>query len=490
MSPSTIQRHLAGSTVREPRLELLQARLGYFARLTVLVVFAHFVLVNIFPPAPRGIGHPLRMASNAVMLGMVLTMAGLWLVTRGGRRSLRTLLTVDTLSLLLFSGLVGVYGYTHYHQPGFSFVTLLVTTNLLALRAALVPSTRARTVRLGVLASIPAMLVAVVPHFIPGMEQGGATMIGFASAWCMVGVTISASISGVIFGLRRQVRQAERLGQYELLGRIGSGAMGVVFEARHAMLRRPTAVKLLHPHVAGPHNIERFEREVQHSATLTHPNTIVIYDYGRTPDGLFYYAMEHLDGEDLQKLVDREGALEPRRVVHILRQVCASLEEAHTQGLVHRDIKAANVFLCRYGGRHDVVKLLDFGLVQRVGAASEDHLSGTPCYLAPEVIGDPGLIAVSADIYAVGVLGYLLLTGVPPIDGPSVPVILSRQIDVMPEPPSVYRDLPASLEAVIMRCLAKEPECRYADVSALAASLAVCSDPDRPPILLDSASGG
>jgi len=485
MRHATIQRHLSGASTREPRLELLQARLEYYARLLVLVVFAHFALVNLFPPAERGIGHPLRMASNGVMLGMAVTMAVVWIATRGGPRSLRMLRAIDAGSLWAFSALVGVYGYTHYHEPGFTFVTLLVTTNMLAMRAALVPSTRRRTVQLGVVATLPAMLVAVVPHVLPGVEVVGAAMVGFALAWCTVGVVISASISGVIFGLRQQVRQAERLGQYELIERIGTGAMGVVFEARHAMLRRPTAVKLLHPHIAGPHNIERFEREVQHSAALTHPNTIVVYDYGRTPDGLFYYAMEHLEGEDLQHLVDREGALEPARVVRILRQVCASLEEAHAQGLVHRDIKAPNVFLCRYGGRDEVVKVLDFGLVQRVGDASEEQISGTPSYLAPEAIQNPGLVSASADIYAVGVLGYLLLTGQLPFDGPTVPVILSRQIGDEPEPPSTVVDhpLPPDLEAIILRCLAKDPNERPADVTRLSAALARVGAADVGPAL-------
>ncbi len=252
--------------------------------------------------------------------------------------------------------------------------------------------------------------------------------------------------------------------------------MGEVFRARHAMLRRPTAIKLLKPHIAGASNIARFEREVQHTAALTHPNTIAIYDYGRTPDGLFYYAMEFLDGTDLQRLVDREGPQSPERTLHILEQVCGSLAEAHEAGLVHRDIKAANVFLCRRGGQDDVVKVLDFGLVLSVDDVPEQNLAGTPSYMAPECVSEPGTASTLADIYAVGVLAYVLLTGRVPITGSSVEEILEHQLTVVPRPPShlLPRDLPEDLERIVMSCLAKDPGDRPYSARRLGEAVAAC----------------
>ena len=193
-----------------------------------------------------------------------------------------------------------------------------------------------------------------------------------------------------MYGLQKEVERAARLGQYTLEDKIGEGGMGAVYRARHAFLRRPTAVKLIRSGLATPAMLARFEREVQLTSQLTHPNTIAIYDYGRTPEGIFYYAMEYLPGLPLDRVILDDGPQPEARVVHLVSQICASLAEAHRIGLVHRDVKPANVMLCERGGVYDVVKVLDFGLVKELGAEDDaavtamGHIVGTPHYMSPE----------------------------------------------------------------------------------------------------------
>ncbi len=214
---------------------------------------------------------------------------------------------------------------------------------------------------------------------------------------------------------RKAAVEAKQLGQYRLEERIGAGAMGVVYKGHHAMLRRPTAIKMLNLENVNEASIERFEREVQITCNLNHPNTIAIYDYGRTPEGVFYYAMEFLDGIDLQSLVEKYGPQPSGRVIQILKQVCGSLYEAHSLGMVHRDIKPANVMLNRRGGEPDVVKVLDFGLVRALDdgkqAGPTGGLAGTPLYMSPESIQTPDMVDPRSDLYAVGAVGYFLWTG-------------------------------------------------------------------------------
>ncbi len=211
----------------------------------------------------------------------------------------------------------------------------------------------------------------------------------------------------IVARLQREARKAEiearQLGQYRLLEMIGAGGMGTVFKGQHAMLRRPTAIKLLDVDHVSEAAVARFEREVQITCNLNNPHTIAIYDYGRTPEGVFYYAMEYLDGINLQTLVDQFGPQPEGRVVSILRQICASLYEAHSQGLVHRDIKPANLMLNRRGGEPDVVKVLDFGLVKALDDKQQagGEMSGTPLYMSPEAIQTPDQIDARSDLYAV-----------------------------------------------------------------------------------------
>jgi serine/threonine-protein kinase len=234
-------------------------------------------------------------------------------------------------------------------------------------------------------------------------------------------------------------------------------------------------VKLLRDENADHRALEQFEREVQITSKLTHPNTIGIYDFGRTDDGAFYYAMEYLDGIDLQTLVEREGPLPPARVAHILAQAAGALDEAHRAGLLHRDVKPANLMLCQRGGIADVVKVIDFGLVEDVsarapGTAGDGHrITGTPLYLSPEAIAAPDAIDARSDLYALGAVGYFLLTGVPPFSGRNVVEVCHHHVSSDPIPPSrrLGAAIPAPLERLILACLAKGPAERPANAAAL-----------------------
>jgi serine/threonine-protein kinase len=365
------------------------------------------------------------------------------------------------------------------------FMPVLILVLSLIFRAALVPSPPLRTAVIGAACSLPVILAeyvsattdATLPAFLtPPVIATGTTL------WCLAVTLGTVLVSREIYGLRREVAQARKLGQYTLERLIGEGGMGSVYAARHALLRRPTAIKLLSPERTGPESIARFEREVQLTSALTHPNTVAIYDYGRTPDGMFYYAMEYIAGLSLEELVERFGAQPPARVLHILSQTADALSEAHGVGLVHRDVKPANILLCNRGGRSDVIKLVDFGLVKDIGGGAGPALSrtqtlaGTPLYIAPEAITDPENIDHRADLYGLGGVGYFLLTGTPPFEGNTVVEICSHHLLTTPTPPSqrLGRPLPPGLEALVLACLEKEPAKRPASARVLVDELERC----------------
>jgi hypothetical protein len=282
--------------------------------------------------------------------------------------------------------------------------------------------------------------------------------------------------------MRDAVIAAGQLGQYALEQKIGEGGMGSVYRARHALLRRPTAVKLLEPSRTTDVSVARFEREVQLTSQLNHPNTITIYDYGRTAEGVFYYAMEFLDGYPLDVLVRRFGPLPDGRVINILMQVCGSLSEAHAAGLMHRDIKPANIMVTARGGVYDFVKLLDFGLVKAIDShkmqtlTAVDTVTGTPLYMAPETIRDADGCDARGDLYALGAVGYFLLTGHAVFESSNVLEIMRAHVEAQPVPPSerVGRPVSRSLEAVILQCLAKSPSDRPQSAAELLALLEQC----------------
>jgi eukaryotic-like serine/threonine-protein kinase len=304
------------------------------------------------------------------------------------------------------------------------------------------------------------------------------------------GLGLFAASAVAVFGsfklsrLSQEAFLARQLGPYRLQRLLGRGGMGEVYLAEHRLLKRPCAVKLIRPEQAGdPDLLRRFEREVQATARLGHPNTVEVYDYGHAEDGTFYYVMEYLPGLTLDQLVKRHGPLPPGRAVHVLRELCGALREAHEAGLVHRDVKPGNVIVCRKGGVDDVVKLLDFGLVRppaaegaAAGLTQEGLVVGTPDFMAPEQALGAAALDARCDLYSLGALAYFLLTGRPPFVGRSALEVLDAHAHQPPAPLSDHRpDVPADLAADVLRCLAKDPAQRFPDADSLDRALAECA---------------
>jgi serine/threonine protein kinase len=283
--------------------------------------------------------------------------------------------------------------------------------------------------------------------------------------------------------LSKEAARARRFGQYRLKRLIGRGGMGEVYLAEHRLLKRPCALKRIRPgQDTDPVTLARFEREVRATAELSHPHTVDIYDYGRAGDGTFYYVMELLWGLTLEDLVHKHGPLPAARAVYLLKQVCDALEEAHAAGLIHRDIKPSNIYAARRGGEYDFVKLLDFGLVKGMARTDQPALSraetlvGSPLYMSPEQSLNEGMPDVRGDIYSLGAVGYFLVVGRPPFVAENpLEVLISHARDVVPPPSQHASDLPADVEAILLKCLAKDPTQRYATSAALGEALAGCS---------------
>ncbi len=331
----------------------------------------------------------------------------------------------------------------------------------------------------GVLAAlaIASLLIACVRWGVPAEDL--PYMVVDVFMWIGLAASFSVFNSARVESYRRASVEARELGHYRLGRKLGGGGMGEVFLAEHRFLKRPCAIKLIHPRRVGdPSALARFEREVQSTASLTHPNTVNIYDYGRADDGTFYCVMEYLPGLTLEELIARHGPLSPARVVFLLRQLCSALAEAHASGLIHRDIKPSNVIVGERGGLADTVKVLDFGLVLDSSAnerLSQDRtLIGTPAYMAPEQAGE-GAIDCRVDIYGIGAVGYFLLTGQPLFRHRTVFQMIAAVLRESPVALGEVRpDTPADLTTVIMRCVAKDPQERYASAAELEAALMAC----------------
>jgi eukaryotic-like serine/threonine-protein kinase len=418
----------------------------------------------------------------------------LWWFLARKRREPPVLELSDWGGMLVMLGLLDLTAGLFEVQTVATFNLVLTTGTGLVLRAVLVPSTAGRTLLLGLIASAFAIGIFTLTALGPGWPVAQRSLEDWpfrfqlvsASLWLGSLVATATIASRVIYNLRREVRVAQKLGQYVVRAKLGEGGMGIVYRATHAMLRRETALKLLPPDRVDSAALRRFEREVVQTARLRHPNTVAIYDYGRTPDGVFYYAMEYLEGLTLSQLVSREGPLPPGRVVALLAQVCASLEEAHAAGLVHRDIKPANIMVVGHTAAYDLVKVLDFGLVKTTAAidlypsqSNFDKVVGTPLYIAPEAITHPDAVDARSDLYAVAAVGYFMLAGRNVFEGNSVIEICAAHLHDQPSPvrEQLGHAVPADLEALLLRGLAKAPTGRPESAAAFRDALLRCNVP-------------
>jgi len=472
-------------------LEFVQRRVGLFGLTAggLALTFYSFRLVAEVA-SDEGFYDPSMMYHLAAGLVLVL----MWAVLRARQLSFRVIRAVELLGVTLSSAL---FVWMGMHIPIYSRPDQIVVMALAVVqmsRAVYVPSSGGRTALIAALTGVCIVLTvfvsnlradlagfqALAPEVAAMKPSTFATAVTLnAAAWWLLFGTLSVAASRVIYGLRRQVGAIRELGQYHIEAKIGSGGMGVVYRAHHALLRRETAVKLLLPERAGEVALQRFEREVRLTARLKHPNTVTVYDYGRTPDGILYYAMELLEGATLQQIVEATGPFPAERTVAVLLQAAGALTEAHELGLIHRDIKPANIMLCNQGGRVDVVKVLDFGLVKELEGGNQEltqasAITGTPLYMSPEGLKDPASVDARSDLYALGAVAYFLLTGDHVFNGTSLIEVCGKHLHEVPPPPSMRsgRQLPEALDDLVLACLAKDPALRPQTTRELARRLA------------------
>ncbi|MCA9757437.1 MAG: serine/threonine protein kinase [Candidatus Eisenbacteria bacterium] len=486
--------HEVPNTSADPNeLDHLRNRIRLYLQVMLIIDLVAHVSDWVTPLLIEGLSPPsYPLPTAALRYGVTPLVAVAWALAkfrRPGRRALIALELGVTIGLSLVYVHIADATLTDEDRGYAAVFAMYGIVLLLSVRAALVPSPVVRTVVVGIVA-VGSLYVlghgtfdGLAPSVLDGVNFIGGAMV------LVTGVT-----SHVIYGLRREIRQARQLGQYTVEEKLGEGGMGAVYRARHAMLRREAAIKLIKPGLESDgasrsRVLERFEREAHVTASLKSPHTVELYDFGVSSQGAFYYVMELLDGIDLESAVRKYGPLAPDRVAFLLRQVCDSLEEAHAVGLVHRDIKPANLFICRHGLHFDFVKVLDFGLVALgTGLQKDDEkltregfAGGTPAYIAPEMVATPDSVDGRADIYALGCVAYWMLTGHPPFvrDG-SMATILAHVNDP-PLPPSQVSEVavPAALDTLVLACLAKKPDERPTTARALSQRLAEFYDPEK-----------
>lgn len=478
----------AASGLPPDLLAVASRRLGILALVTVAICVINVLVAHLLSPV-MSVVWPWGGPGDVILAIVVALSLGLYAYTRHTQAKPERVIDVGLTYEVIICAATAILGHYFYDFYGVTSVGPQLTwiCPLLVFFPAIVPTRPRRTLVAAFLgASMDPLAMAVsmaVGNFTA--PTGFVFWMHFPNYIC---AGLGVLISHIITGLGREVKDARDLGSYRLGELLGRGGMGEVYVAQHRMLVRPAAIKLIRPeklHWADDAKaqmaIERFRREAQAAATLRSPHTIELYDFGATDDGTFYFVMELLDGVDLETFVERFGPMPPARVAHVLQQACESLAEAHARGLVHRDVKPANLHLCRLGLRYDFVKVLDFGLVKaqhpgQLGGrgldTAADIIPGTPAFMPPEAaLGRP--LNGQADVYGLGCVGYWLLTGHLVFEAATPYQVLAQHIEQRPAAPSRRSEshIPPALDGLILACLEKSPEERP-DATTLAGRLA------------------
>jgi eukaryotic-like serine/threonine-protein kinase len=458
-------------------LEEARDRLAGFAAIVTVLVLIRIALGALWPGVIAYVGPELRAAVLFPFAACSALVA--WTAARRAVRPERILAMAFFFQVTFAASLAVMTNFRPWPAdvpfPSWSAVAVLTL-----IAPIIVPTTTPRAIAASILTAAmdPLAFWLYAQITATSLPDAGEMVLRFAPN--VIAIPVAVILARIVHRLGERLAHAHDLGSYRLGSRLASGGMGEVWRASHRLLRREAAVKIVRPDMLGEGEEgaplrERFEREARAIAELRSANTVQLYDYGTAADGTLYYVMELLDGIDLETLVEAHGPLPPERVVTIVRQVCASLEEAHGRGLVHRDVKPANVLLCRYAGVPDHVKVLDFGLVREVkrsgerGKRAETTIVGTPAYLAPEAVTGSRAIGPATDLYCVGCLAYYLLTARLVFDAATPMEMAIAQAAKVPERPSARGGVrvPARLEEIVLLCLEKSPEDRPASARAL-----------------------
>ena len=487
-------RVVAGADAGSLSAELFDLRRTRIGACAIFLAITYVILAFFIYLSDNGIGweFTLLMALRSVIAATVASLV--FSPIRFSRRGIRT------LEYSLFGGVTLVLCISQYVSilylinEDLPIVGIMIAKNgviqliaIMVLYGLFIPN-KAKHTACVVLAmsfalALAQALVAIHPKAEPILKaiQSGERLTD-NSLFILIGAALAIYGAHILNGLRTELHEARKFGQYRLGRKIGAGGMGEVYLAEHELLKRPCALKLIKPEAGSdPLALARFEREVRSSARLNHPNTIEIFDYGHTRDGTFYYVMELLSGMSLGDLIEKYGPLPPGRLIYLMRQVCAGLSQAHGLGLVHRDLKPANIFIAEIGGGFDFAKVLDFGLVKitkdpdAVELTAERTISGTPMFMAPEQAAGEKSVGTQADIYAMGAIAFYAITGRPPFEGNTPWAVMIAHARDPVVPPSKVRDgVPHDLEQVILHCLEKKPQNRYQDIKSLSRALAAC----------------
>lgn len=458
----------SGQQSEEESRAYLQARLTLFSKLMfwALIALLGFI-AGMYAAYPKVAPPDSELVFVGASVGLAV-MAVIWRVLLVRRTlSIVWLYRIDLVYVLSIGCAFGASAVLAPDLHPAGYVSLVYAALFVFTRVIVVPSSATRTLIASILAMIPMCSAAIWLAVTTTQELPGPAFVVGAVLLCAVSVLLATIGSATIYGLRRKVSDMAQLGVYTIERVLAEGGMGVVLQARHALLRRATAVKVMSPDRFAAEDLDRFEGEVKFMSQLTHPNNVAVYDYGRSA-GRVYYAMELLDGMDLGRLVKSYGAQPAGRVAQIMAQVCGALQEAHDKGSIHRDIKPGNIILCERGGIADVAKVVDYGLVREITdkiGNSQEVVLGTPDYMAPEAFNEAG-VTPARDLYALGCVAYFLLAGKKPFTGNAVEVIVAHATKQAPP-----LDGDPELVAVVMRLLAKEPAARYASAAELAAAL-------------------